>query len=106
MLTLGWSDGYSFVPVGFNMLSSAKQTNRYQEISDKIDHRTNGYKARKESLLSKPEAAILLIQHALRVGSAKTLSLDSYRPKIICFPFFNYVSLFFHLQFSHELLCQ
>lgn len=27
MLTLGWSDGYSFVPVGFNMLSSAKQTN-------------------------------------------------------------------------------
>ena len=26
MLTLGWSDGYSFVPVGFNMLSSSKQT--------------------------------------------------------------------------------
>ena len=68
MLTLGWSDGYSFVPVGFNMLSSAKQTNRYQEISDKIDHRTNGYKARKESLLSKPEVAILLIQRALRAG--------------------------------------
>ena len=68
MLTLGWSDGYSFVPVGFNMLSSAKQTNRYQEISDKIDHRTNGYKARKESLLSKPEAAILLIRRALRAG--------------------------------------
>ena len=38
MLTLGWSDGYSFVPVGFNMLSSAKQTNRYQEISDKADY--------------------------------------------------------------------
>ena len=34
MLTLGWSDGYSFVPVGFNMLSSSKQANRYQEISD------------------------------------------------------------------------
>ena len=68
MLTLGWSDGYSFVPVGFNMLSSSKQTNRYQEISDKIDHRTNGYKARKESLLSKPEAAILLIQRALHAG--------------------------------------
>ena len=68
MLTLGWSDGYSFVPVGFNMLSSSKQTNRYQEISDKVDHRTNGYKARKESLLSKPEAAILLIQRALHTG--------------------------------------
>ena len=25
LLTLGWSDGYSFVPVGFNLLSSAKK---------------------------------------------------------------------------------
>ena len=68
MLTLGWSDGYSFVPVGFNLLSSAKKSNRYQEISGKIDHRTNGYKARKESLLTKPEAAILLIRKALAAG--------------------------------------
>ena len=29
MLTLGWTDGYSFVPVGFNMLSSASKSNRY-----------------------------------------------------------------------------
>lgn len=65
MLTLGWSDGYSFVPIGFNLLSSAKKDNRYQEISDNIDHRTNGYKCRKDSLLSKPEAAIKLIQNAL-----------------------------------------
>ena len=68
MLTLGWSDGYSFVPVGFNLLSSAKGSNRYQEISDKIDHRTNGYRARRESLLAKPEAAALLIQRALAAG--------------------------------------
>lgn len=68
MLTLGWSDGYSFVPVGFHLLSSAKKSNRYQEISDKIDHRTNGYKTRKESLLAKPDAAVLLIQRALTAG--------------------------------------
>ena len=68
MLTLGWSDGYSFVPVGFNLLSSAKKSNRYQEISDKIDRRTNGYKARKESLLAKPDAALLLIRRALNAG--------------------------------------
>ena len=49
LLTLGWSDCYSFSLVGFNLLSSAKKSYRYQEISDKIDHRTNGYKARKES---------------------------------------------------------
>ena len=68
LLTLGWSDGYSFVPVGFNLLSSAKKSNRYQEISDKIDRRTNGYKARKESLLAKPDAALLLIRRALNAG--------------------------------------
>ena len=68
LLTLGWSDGYSFAPAGFNLLSSAKKSNRYQEISDKIDHRTNGYKTRKESLLAKPDAAILLIQRALAAG--------------------------------------
>ena len=68
MLTLGWTDGYSFVPVGFNMLSSANKSNRLQEIADDIDHRTNGYKARKDSMLSKPEAAIKLIKEALDTG--------------------------------------
>ena len=50
MLTLGWSDGYSFIPTGFNLLSSAKKSNPYQEISEDIDHRTNGFRARKEAL--------------------------------------------------------
>lgn len=68
MLTLGWTDGYSFVPVGFNILSSANKSNRYQEMSDNIDHRTNGYKARRDSMLSKPEAAIKLIKEALNAG--------------------------------------
>lgn len=68
LLTLGWSDGYSFIPTGFNMLSSAEKSNRYQEISDTIDHRTNGYKARKESIMHKTDAAILLIKNALNTG--------------------------------------
>lgn len=69
LLTLGCSDGYSFIPVGFNILSSAKQANRYQEVSDKIDHRTNGFRARKESLMQKTDAAaVLLIQRALESG--------------------------------------
>ena len=68
LLTLGWTDGYSFIPVGFNMLSSAKKQNRYQEVSEDIDHRTNGYKARKESMFTKTEAAVLLIKNALDAG--------------------------------------
>ena len=33
MLTLGWSDGYSFIPADFAMMSSARKSNRVQEIS-------------------------------------------------------------------------
>lgn len=68
LLALGWSDGYSFIPTGFNLLSSSADSNRYEEMSDTIDHRTNGYKVRKESLLAKPDAAILLIRRALAAG--------------------------------------
>ena len=68
LLTLGWSDGYSFVPLGFNMLSSASRSNRYQEMSSDIDCRSNGYKARKESMMAKTDAAILMIERALNAG--------------------------------------
>ena len=40
LLTLGWTDGFSFIPVAFNMLSSAKQEKRFKEINSKIDRRT------------------------------------------------------------------
>ena len=68
LLTLGWSDGYSFIPAGFNMLSSASKSNRYNEASDTIDRRTNGYKFRKESMMHKTDAAIQLISNALAAG--------------------------------------
>ncbi|SHJ86428.1 Transposase DDE domain-containing protein [Hathewaya proteolytica DSM 3090] len=68
LLTLGWSDGYSFIPTGFNMLSSANESNRYNEISNQIDHRTNGYKFRKESMMHKTDAAVLLVKDALNAG--------------------------------------
>ena len=68
LLALGWSDGYSFIPVGFNMLSSASKSNRYQEMSTDIDRRSNGYKVRKESLMAKPDAAVMLIRRALNAG--------------------------------------
>lgn len=42
LLTLGWSNGYSFISVGFNMLSSAAIRNRYQELSEHIDQCTAG----------------------------------------------------------------
>ena len=79
LLTLGWSDGYSFIPTGFNMLSSANKSNRYNEISDAIDHRSNGYKIRKESMMHKTDAAIRLIESALNAGiKAQYVLMDTW----------------------------
>ena len=79
LLALGWSDGFSFVPVAFNLLSSAKASNRYQEASTEIDHRTNGWKARMESMLQKPVAALHMINSALDAGiEADYILMDSW----------------------------
>jgi hypothetical protein len=67
LLALGWSDGYSLIPTGFNMLSSTEKNNRYNEASNDIDHRTNGYRFRKESMMHKTDAD-LLIKNALNAG--------------------------------------
>lgn len=42
-----------------------EKNNHYQEISDKINHRTNSYKTHKEILLPKPDTVIPLLQKAL-----------------------------------------
>lgn len=68
LLTLGWTDAYSFVPVAFTMLSSANDKMRINEIKETIDKRTIGYKNRQLALKKKPEAAINLIRQALAAG--------------------------------------
>ena len=68
LLTLGWTDGFDFIPISNNLLSSAKEENRYQGIKSDIDRRTTGYKIRMNSLLKKTEATIKLIEEALKRG--------------------------------------
>ncbi len=68
LLTLGWTDGFSFIPVAFNMLSSAKREKRFKETGPRIDRRTNGYKARVSATMHKPDAAIAMIREALAAG--------------------------------------
>ena len=79
MLTLGWTDGYSFVPLDFAMLSSAKETNRYNEASTSIDKRTHGFKRRLEAVMQKPDVVIKLIKNALNIGiTADYVLMDSW----------------------------
>lgn len=68
MLTLGWTDGYSFVPVAFNMMASADATKRLADASGTVDKRCAGYKIRQEAVLHKPQAAIKMIHDALAAG--------------------------------------
>ncbi|QZT34482.1 transposase [Caldalkalibacillus thermarum TA2.A1] len=68
MLTLGWIDSFTFIPVDFALLSSPKKENRLQEINTNIDKRTSGYKRRQEALKSKPDVVSALLDHALEKG--------------------------------------
>ena len=79
LLTLGWTDHYSFIPVGFNMMSSAKEKNRITEIDGQIDKRTTGYQNRLAAIMQKPDAAIALIRNALNAGiAARYLLMDTW----------------------------
>ena len=68
MLTLGWTDGYSFVPLQFNMLASADKNKHIAPISNSVDKRSNGYKNRQDAVLTKPAAAMKMIRDALKAG--------------------------------------
>ena len=49
MLTLGWSDGSTFLPVNSVLLSTENSQNRINEVMD-VDKRTVGYRRRKLSM--------------------------------------------------------
>lgn len=64
MLTLGWSDGNTFLPLAFALLSSAKEKNRICQINSNTDKRTNGYKIKAEAIKKSPDAMIDLLKQA------------------------------------------
>lgn len=77
MLTLGWSDGHTFIPVEFSLLSSAKS--QIQGVSQAIDKRTHGYKRRMEALRPAPEIIPAMLDRALAAGmTASYVLMDSW----------------------------
>lgn len=77
MLTLGWSDGKTFVPLDFALLSSSKS--QINGISANIDKRSSGYKRRLEALKSAPELIPEMIYRALNQGvQASYVLMDSW----------------------------
>ncbi|MDA3903007.1 MAG: transposase [Desulfuromusa sp.] len=78
LLTLGWSDGSSYLPVSFSLLSSANQKNRLSPMVE-VDKRTNGFKRRAESIRKAPEVLRDLVKQARDSGiRADYLLFDSW----------------------------
>ncbi len=80
MLTMGWSDGHSFVPVDFVLLSSVKSgITGITGMADGIDKRSHGYKRRQEAFCSAPQVIPAMLDRALKAGiSAAYALMDSW----------------------------
>jgi len=64
MLTLGWSDGNTFMPLAFSLLSSEKERNRLCPANDKIDRRTIGFRRRNEAVKKEFDVLFDLLEDA------------------------------------------
>lgn len=78
MLTLGWSDGSTFLPVNSILLSSENKKNRVNEAAD-VDKRTVGYKRRKLAMEKGTHAMLDLLKAAKKAAlPAKYVLFDSW----------------------------
>ena len=83
LLTLGWSDGASFLPLDFVLCSSARAEKRVQGIKKKLDKRTCGYKRRLEAITKSTEHLASMVKRALALGiKADYILMDSW----FCWP--------------------
>jgi hypothetical protein len=79
MLTLGWSDGISFLPVSCALLASNKEKNRLVSPRPDLDRRTNGAKRRREGICKAPDVLVEMVAEATANGiQASHLLFDSW----------------------------
>ena len=78
MLTLGWTDGSTFLPVNSILLSTDNKKNRVNEAVS-LDKRTVGYKRRKLSMTKGTQAMLELLKAAKNADiPAKYVLFDSW----------------------------
>lgn len=83
LLTLGWSDGNSFLPLDFVLCSSTKADKRLQGITKELDKRSCGYKRRVEALTKSTDHLEAMVKRAFNFGlQADYVLMDSW----FCFP--------------------
>jgi len=69
MLTLGWTDGSSFLPLLYRHMSSQNAKSRYNEINQAVDKRSYGYKARLQAISSTTEVMLWMLKEAKKINA-------------------------------------
>ena len=67
-LTVGWSDGTTFLPLIFSFVGSHKASNRRRDTESQVDKRSVGARRRREALESAPTLVVRALRDALQVG--------------------------------------
>ena len=79
LITLGWSDGVSFLPFDFTLCSSSKASKRLQGIKKELDKRCCGYKRRLEAMTQSTGRLESMVKRVLALGiRADYLLMDSW----------------------------
>lgn len=82
IVSLNYSDGFSNFMLDFAISMNNYARVKIEDFSNKIDHRTNAYKRRLETLKSKPDIAIDMVKRAIKSGIyADYLLVDSWYSK-------------------------
>ncbi|MEA3296221.1 MAG: transposase, partial [Patescibacteria group bacterium] len=68
MLTAGWTDGNTFIPLSFSLQSSANEKNRYNEMKEGLNKNSNGYKRRKKAIT---KSTVVLIDMLKKIRKQK-----------------------------------
>jgi len=79
LLTLGWSDGATFLPLDFVLRSSANVANRIQGVVKALDKRTCGYKRRMEAMTKTTDLLEDMVKRVKSLGvRADYILMDSW----------------------------
>jgi len=79
MLTLGWTDGTSFIPLAFRHLASANEALQKCKVKAGIDKRSRAYKIRKEAVSKATDVLLMKLKAAIKAGiSANYVLFDSW----------------------------
>jgi len=79
MLTLGWTDGNTFMPLLSNLQSSEKLKNRYCEMKEGLNKNSVAYKRRKQAISKSTDVMIEMLGAIVKAGiPAKHVLFDSW----------------------------